>query len=53
MLGPRTSNLFEIESQTRVNLGENYLMKGEFQRALEYYESVYQNVLSLLLFLLH
>jgi tetratricopeptide (TPR) repeat protein len=44
LLGPRTSNLFEIESQTRVNLGENYLMKGELQNALEYYESVYQNV---------
>jgi tetratricopeptide (TPR) repeat protein len=44
MLGPRTSNLFEIESQTRVNLGENYLMKGELQQALEYYEIVYQNV---------
>ncbi len=44
LLGPRTSNLFEIESQSRVNLGENYLMKGELQNALEYYESVYQNV---------
>ena len=44
MLGPRTSNLFEIESQARVNLAENYLMKGEWQQALEYYEMVYQNV---------
>jgi class 3 adenylate cyclase/tetratricopeptide (TPR) repeat protein len=44
LLGPHTSNLFEIESQTRVNLGENYLMKGELQQALEYFEMVYQNV---------
>ncbi|HEC61684.1 MAG TPA: hypothetical protein ENI27_05455 [bacterium] len=42
LLGPGTSNLFEIESQTRVNLGENHMMKGELQRALEYFESVYE-----------
>ena len=42
-LGPGTSNLFEIESQTRINLGENYLMTGDWQKAREYLELVYEN----------
>jgi tetratricopeptide (TPR) repeat protein len=45
LLGPRTSNLFEIESHTRLNLGENYLMKGNFKKALEHLELVYTNSL--------
>ncbi len=45
LLGPETSNLFEIESHTRLNLGENYLMKGNFKKALEYLELVYTNSL--------
>jgi len=45
LLGPGTSNLFEIESHTRLNLGENYLMKGNFKKALEYLELVYANSL--------
>jgi hypothetical protein len=44
-LGPGTSRLFEIESQTRINLGENYLMKGEFKKALEHLDLVYANSL--------
>jgi tetratricopeptide (TPR) repeat protein len=43
LLGPGTSNLFEIESQTRINLGENYLMTGNLQKAQEYLELVYEN----------
>jgi tetratricopeptide (TPR) repeat protein len=43
LLGPGTSNLFEIESQTRINLGENYLMTGNLQKAREYLELVYEN----------
>ena len=45
LLGPETSNLFEIESHTRLNLGENYLMKGNFKKAFEYLELVYANSL--------
>jgi tetratricopeptide (TPR) repeat protein len=44
LIGPGTSNLFEIESQTRTNLGENYLMTGNLQKAREYLELVYENV---------
>jgi class 3 adenylate cyclase/tetratricopeptide (TPR) repeat protein len=43
LLGPGTSNLFEIESQTRVNLGENHLMMGDLQKAQEHLELVYEN----------
>jgi tetratricopeptide (TPR) repeat protein len=43
LLGPGTSNLFEIESQTRTNLGENYLMTGDLQKAWEYLQLVYDN----------
>jgi tetratricopeptide (TPR) repeat protein len=42
LLGPGTSNLFEIESQTRINLGENYLMIGDIQKARENLELVYE-----------
>ena len=42
-LGPGTSNLFEIESQTQINLGENYLMKEDLQKARKYLELVYEN----------
>jgi tetratricopeptide (TPR) repeat protein len=45
LLSPETSNLFEIESHTRINLGENYLMKGNFKKALEHLELVYANSL--------
>jgi tetratricopeptide (TPR) repeat protein len=43
LLGPGTSNLFEIEAQTRINLGENYLMTGDVQKARENLELVYDN----------
>jgi tetratricopeptide (TPR) repeat protein len=43
LLGPGTSNLFEIESQTRVNLGENYLALGDMETAREHLELVYEN----------
>lgn len=43
LLGPGTSNLFEIESQTRVNLGENYFSVGDMEKAREHLESVYEN----------
>jgi tetratricopeptide (TPR) repeat protein len=43
LLGPGTSNLFEIESQTLINLAENYLTTGEWQKAREYLEMVYEN----------
>jgi len=43
LLGPGTSNLFEIESQTRINLGENYLMTGDLQKARQNLELVYDN----------
>ena len=43
LLGPGTSNLFEIESQTKINLAENYLMTGDWQKAREYLELVYAN----------
>jgi tetratricopeptide (TPR) repeat protein len=42
LLGPGTSNLFEIESQTRINLGENNLMIGDIQKARENLELVYE-----------
>jgi tetratricopeptide (TPR) repeat protein len=42
LLGPGTSNLFEIESQTRINLGENYLVTGDIQKARENLELVYE-----------
>jgi tetratricopeptide (TPR) repeat protein len=42
-IGPGTSNLFEIESQTQINLGENYLLSGDLQKAREYLELVYEN----------
>lgn len=41
LLGPGTSNLFEIESQSRINLGENYLMTGDVQKARENLKLVY------------
>jgi tetratricopeptide (TPR) repeat protein len=34
LLGAGTSNLFEIESQTRVNLGENYFLRSETRKKL-------------------
>jgi len=43
LLGPETSNLFEIESHTRINLGENYLMKRNFENALDHLELVHAN----------
>ena len=43
LLGPGTSSLFEIESQTRINLGDNYLMLKDFNKALGNYELVYNN----------
>jgi class 3 adenylate cyclase/tetratricopeptide (TPR) repeat protein len=43
LLGPGSSNLFEIESQTKINLAENYLMTGNLQKAQEYLELVYEN----------
>jgi tetratricopeptide (TPR) repeat protein len=43
LLGPGTSDLFEIESQTRINLGENYLMTKNLQQAREQLELVYEN----------
>jgi tetratricopeptide (TPR) repeat protein len=43
LIGPGTSNLFEIESQTRINLGENYLMTGDLQKAKECLQLVYEN----------
>ena len=42
-LGTGTSNLFEIESHTQINLGENYLLSGDLQKAQEYLELVYEN----------
>jgi class 3 adenylate cyclase/tetratricopeptide (TPR) repeat protein len=42
-LGPDTSDLFEIASQTRVNLGENYLMTGDVKKARENLELVYES----------
>ncbi len=42
-LGPGTLNLFEIESQTQINLGENYLMSEDLQKARKYLELVYEN----------
>ena len=44
LLGPETTNLFEIESQTRINLGENYMAQGHFQKALDHLGSVYENI---------
>jgi class 3 adenylate cyclase/tetratricopeptide (TPR) repeat protein len=44
LLGPGTSDLFEIESQTRINLGENYLMTGDVQKARENLKLVYDNI---------
>ena len=34
----------EIESQTRINLGENYLMTGDVQKARENLKLVYDNI---------
>ncbi len=42
-LGPGTANVFEIESQTQINLGENYLVRGDVQKARGYLELVYKN----------
>jgi len=44
LLGPGTSNLFEIESQARINLGEDYLMTGDRKKAQEHLELVYENM---------
>jgi tetratricopeptide (TPR) repeat protein len=43
MLGPGTSDLFEIESQTRVNLGENYLLTKDMEKSREQLELVYDD----------
>jgi tetratricopeptide (TPR) repeat protein len=43
MLGPGTSDLFEIESQTRVNLGENYLLRKDMEKSREQLELVYDD----------
>ena len=43
LLGPGTSTLFEIESQTRINLAENYLMMKKYKKALDNLEVVYNN----------
>ena len=43
LLGPGTSTLFEIESQTRINLAENHLMMKKYKNALENLEVVYDN----------
>ncbi|MDH3875983.1 MAG: hypothetical protein OET07_17720, partial [Desulfobacteraceae bacterium] len=42
-LGPDASSLFEIESHTQINLGENYLTSGDLQKAREHLELVYEN----------
>ncbi len=42
LMGPETSNLFEIESQTRINLAENHLLRGETEIAREHLDLVYQ-----------
>jgi len=42
-LWPGASDFFEIESQTRVNLGENYLMTGDRKKARENLELVYDS----------
>ncbi|MCP4290388.1 MAG: tetratricopeptide repeat protein, partial [bacterium] len=44
LLGPGTTDLFEIESQTRINLGENYLMTGDVQKARKNLKLVYDNI---------
>jgi class 3 adenylate cyclase/tetratricopeptide (TPR) repeat protein len=44
LLGPGTSDLFEIEAQTRINLGENYLMTGDVQKARKNLNMVYDNI---------
>jgi tetratricopeptide (TPR) repeat protein len=44
LLGPGTSNLFEIEAQTRINLGENYLLTGDVQKARKNLNLVYDNI---------
>jgi tetratricopeptide (TPR) repeat protein len=43
LLGPGTSTLFEIESQTRINIAENYLMLKEHKSALDHLKVVYNN----------
>ena len=43
LLGPGTSNLFEIEAQTRNNLGENHFAKGDLSEARTQFEKVYEN----------
>ena len=43
LLGPGASSLFEIESQTRINLGENYLMTGDLQKARQNLELVHEH----------
>jgi class 3 adenylate cyclase/tetratricopeptide (TPR) repeat protein len=42
-LGPDASSLFEIESHTQINLGENYFASGDLQKAQEHLELVYEN----------
>jgi tetratricopeptide (TPR) repeat protein len=43
MMGPGTSDLFEMESQTQINLAENYLETRNVQKAREHLELVYGN----------
>ena len=44
LLGPGTSDLFEMHSQTHINLAENYLMTGDVQKARENLKLVYENI---------
>jgi tetratricopeptide (TPR) repeat protein len=43
IVGPDNTSIHEIDSMTRINLGENYLMKGELNEALEIFDIVYEN----------
>jgi len=43
IVGPDNTSIHEIDSFTRINLGENYLMNGEVSKALEIFETVYEN----------
>jgi len=40
---PDNTSIHEIDSFTRINLGENYLMNGEVSKAFETFETVYEN----------
>ena len=46
MTGPGTTNLFEMESQTLLNLAENRLLAGDLEAARTHLETVYENAKS-------